>query len=146
MGDWPSFAAQQKICKRRDTTTCMAAGSPGCELCTPCRYSDEDLAARKLPVDDVRAKHARDTEASPLNCTDCFNKHPRDVRENLIAEHFDWLGKEPVPHVVEGLRQEIRRAVTGFSDAQLAEAREWSGNKWREWILANLPPVPTVSG
>jgi hypothetical protein len=145
MGDWPTNAKQQKICKRGDTRLCEAIGARGCEMCMPCRYADEQITARKLPVSEVRAKHARDIEANPLDCAECFNKHPQEARENLITEYLDWLGKEPAPHVAEGLRQEIRRAMAGFSDAQLTEARDWSGNKWREWILGNLPPVPAVS-
>lgn len=51
---WPSRAAQQKICKRKDVTLCALAGSLGCALCTPEQYTDQELDALKLPVALVR--------------------------------------------------------------------------------------------
>jgi len=126
MSDWPTYAKQQKICKRGDTVMCMAAGAPGCELCMPCRYSDEEIAARKLPVDDVRARHARDVEGLPLMCAGCFNDRPRDIRERQVMEHLVGLyGKKPQEEI-EFLRREIGQAVASFPDTQLAEARDWT--------------------
>jgi hypothetical protein len=145
--DWPTEAQQQKICKRGDTMLCAAAGPAGCELCEPCQYTDEQLeAVRGRPAAVVRARHARHSEANPLACEGCFNNQPRDTRERLVTEHLDWLGRKPEPHVVEGLRGEIGRALAEFLDAQLAEARDWSAHEWRQWIDANLPPAPGASG
>lgn len=51
---WPTYEAQQKICKRKDTVICAAVGPLGCALCTPEQYTDQELAALKLPVALVR--------------------------------------------------------------------------------------------
>ena len=61
---WPSRTAQKKICKRKDVTLCALAGSLGCALCTPERYTDEELAALKLPVALVREQQREDAVAA----------------------------------------------------------------------------------
>jgi hypothetical protein len=142
---WPSFAAQQKICKRRDTAYCVAVGSPGCELCTPCQYTDEQLTARGLPVSEIRARHGRDVAELPLMCAGCFSDRPREARETLVAGHLVSLyGKKPQDEL-DFLRRAVGRNVAGFSDEQLLKARDWSGYEWRQWMDANLP-APGASG
>jgi hypothetical protein len=66
-GTWPTYKAQQRICKRGDTVLCLAAGASGWELCTPCRYTDEELAARRLPVEESRTGHAERIASEPGN-------------------------------------------------------------------------------
>ena len=144
MADWPTYAKQRKICKRGEPAVCVLAGAPGCELCMPCRYTDDQLAARAFPVTELRANHAKQNVDEPLKCGGCFNARPREERERLVADHLVSLyGKKP-PEELEFLRREIGRAVAGFPDAQLLEARDWSDYEWRNWMNANLPPELVV--
>lgn len=139
---WPSNAKQQKICKRGDTAMCVMAGAPGCELCMPCRYSDDQLKARSLPVAELRGNHAKRDDENPLHCSECFNARPRPERESLVTGHLVELYRKQEPETIEGLWQEISGIVAGFPDDQLTAARDWSNYEWRQWMDANLPPLP----
>lgn len=145
MSTWPTFEQQQRICQRRDTVTCIALGAPGCELCTPCRYTDLELTARRLPIDEIRARHARDVAEMPLMCTGCFTDRPREERDSLVTDHLVGLYGDKAPGVLEGLRREIGAIVADFTDEQLLKARDWSSYEWRNWMDTNLPPLETAA-
>jgi hypothetical protein len=130
-----SPAAQQRLCKRKDVTLCAAAGSLECELCTPCQYTDEHLAAVGLEVVESRAAHwAREDE-----CGFCFQRKDRAERERIAIDHLVALYGEKDAEAVSGLNGAIARHVAGFDDADLFSARIWTRYEWGEWMEANLP-------
>lgn len=136
---WPSTAKQQRMCKRGEPALCVAAGAPGCELCMPCRYSDEQLKARSLPVAELRGNHAKRDDENPLHCSGCFNARPRPERESLVVDHL--ASHYQRPDTASGVREQITRIVADFDDTALTDARDWSAYQWHEWMDANLPPV-----
>lgn len=130
-----SPAAQQKLCKRKDTALCALAGTLKCELCTPCEYSDEHLAALGFPVAEHRLAHwEREDE-----CGFCFGRKDRADRERIVVDHLLGLYGKKEPEAVSGLREAIGRHVATFDNAGLAQARTWGRHEWRQWMDANLP-------
>lgn len=136
---WPSQAKQKKLCQRRDPTSCAMMGAPGCELCASCNYPDEHLAALGIPVDESRANHAKWHKLSPNHCGFCFDRRPRDERVIRVADHITLL--YPPEHHNPQLRDVIATMVARMPDAELREARDWTGYEWRTWMDANPEPV-----
>lgn len=132
---FPSEKAQQRLCKRRDTALCAAAGSLGCELCTPCQYTDEHLAAIGLEVAEAMAQHwAQEDE-----CGFCFRRKDRADRERIVVDHLVGLYGKRDAEAVSGLCGAIARHVAEWDDVDLLSARMWSRYEWQQWMDANLP-------
>lgn len=132
---WPSPAAQQKLCKRKDTVMCAAAGSLGCELCTPCEYTDEHLAAIGFSVAEHRVAHWEQED----ECGLCFRRKDRADREWIVTDHLIGLYGKKDAETVSGLRGAIARHVAGLDDADLFSARIWTRYEWGQWMDTNLP-------